>query len=80
MALTFRLLAALFFSMGNIYIEQNPDGGYEVKERGNPIPVAVAPTQKEAEVKAKELYPDVSPDVERVRHTDKGEPDKWRKK
>jgi hypothetical protein len=65
--------------MGNIYVEQNSAGNYEVKERGNPKPVAVAPTQKEAEEKAGKLYPGVHPDVERVRHTDKGEPDKWRK-
>ena len=65
--------------MGNIYIERNLDGNYEVKERGNPKPVAVAPTQKQAEDKAKQLYPNIRPDVERVKHTDKGEPDKWRK-
>jgi hypothetical protein len=65
--------------MSNIYIEQNPNGDYEVKERGNPNPIAVAPTQRQAEEKAHQLYPNVRPDVERVKHTDKGEPDKWRK-
>jgi len=65
--------------MSHIYIERNQQGHYEVKEKGNPIPVAVAPTQKEAEQKAHQLYPGVHPDVERVRTTDKGHPDQWRK-
>jgi hypothetical protein len=65
--------------MSNVYIERNKDGAYEVKLRGSPIPVAVAPTQKEAEERAKQLYPNIRPDVERVRDTDKGQRDKWRK-
>lgn len=65
--------------MSNVYIERNQSGTYEVKLKGNPTPVAVAPTQKEAEEKANKLFPNVQPDVERVRHTNKGEPDKWRK-
>lgn len=65
--------------MNNVFIERNPDGKYEVKEEGNPNPLAVAPTQKEAEEKAKELRPDVKPDVERVKDTDKGNRPHWRK-
>ena len=65
--------------MPNVYIEETPEGTYQVKERGNPKPIAVAPTQREAEEKAKVLYPGVHPDVERVRRTDKGKPDQWRK-
>ena len=65
--------------MPNVYIEETPDGKYQVKERGNPKPIAEAPTQREAEEKAKQLYPGVRPDVERVRRTDKGKPDQWRK-
>ena len=66
--------------MSNLYIERNPNGNYEVKERGNPNPIAVAPTQKQAEEKAKQLEPNIRPDVERIRHTDRGGPDQWRKK
>jgi hypothetical protein len=66
--------------MPNVYIEETPDGKYQVKVRGNPIPVAETPTQREAEEKVKQLYPGVHPDVERVRHTDKGKPDQWRGK
>jgi hypothetical protein len=80
MALTIRGLATSFSSMANIYIECNLDGNFEVKERGNPKPIAVAPTQKQAEEKAAKLYPGVHPDIERVRHTDKGGPDQWRAK
>jgi hypothetical protein len=35
-------------------------------------------TQKEAIEHAKKLNPDDHPDVERVRHTSGGSPDKWR--
>ena len=77
--LTLPALAASFSPMSNIYIERNPNGDYEVKEKGNPKAVAVAPTQKAAEEQAARLYPGVRPDVERVKHTDKGGPDKWRR-
>jgi hypothetical protein len=77
--LTFLGLLIAFSHMGNIYIERNSAGNYEVKERGNPKPLAVAPTQKQAEQKAAELRPGVAPDVERVKHTDRGHPDQWRK-
>lgn len=66
--------------MSNIYIERNPAGNYEVKKKGDPNPIAVTKTQKEAEDKAAQLYPNIHPDVERVRHTDKGHPDQWRHK
>ena len=66
--------------MSNIYIERNPNGHYDVKVKGNPVPIAVAPTQKEAEQKAKQLEPTIRPDVERVKHTEKGVPGEWRKK
>jgi hypothetical protein len=67
--------------MGNVYIEHNATTKqYEVKVEGNPHPVATAPTQKEAEEKAKQLFPHIKLDVERVKYTDKGHPDQWRKK
>lgn len=65
--------------MANVYIEKNRDGQFEVKEKGKSTPTAVAPTQKEAEEKVKTLFPGVHPEVERVRHTEKGGPGKWRK-
>jgi len=66
--------------MSHIYIERNANGQYEVKQQGNPNPVAVAPTQRAAEEKAQALFPNAKPDVERVRHTQVGHPDQWRKK
>jgi len=67
--------------MGNVYIEHNRNTGqYEVKVEGNPHPVATAPTQKQAEEKQKQLFPQTKPDVERVKTTPKGVPGEWRKK
>lgn len=64
--------------MGNVFIEKNKEGQFEVKEAGKSRPAAVAPTQEEAEEKAQKLFPGTRPDVERVRHTEKGGPDRWR--
>jgi hypothetical protein len=44
-----------------------------------PFASAVEPTQKEAINRARELNPDAAIHVERVRNTDAGSPDKWRK-
>ena len=38
-----------------------------------------APTQAKAIERAREFSPGVAPDVERVRHTNRGKPDQWRK-
>ncbi len=64
--------------MPNVYIERAGDGTYAVKENGQVVSGGHR-TQKDAEDAAKKIAPDVRPDVERVRHTPKGEPDKWRK-
>jgi hypothetical protein len=64
--------------MPNVYIERAGDGTYTVKENGKVVSGG-HPTQKDAEDAAKRIAPNVHPDVERVRHTPKGEPDKWRK-
>jgi hypothetical protein len=39
----------------------------------------VLPTQREAIERARELNPGHSPAVERVKHTNVGKPDQWRK-
>ena len=64
---------------GNVYIEQRPEGDYAVKREGSERASAVAATQKEAIEIARQLNPGVAPDVERVRYTNKGKPDQWRK-
>ena len=62
-----------------IYIERRPQGDYAVRKADAERASAVAPTQKEAIEKARELNPGVAPHVERVRNTKVGGRDKWRK-
>ena len=62
-----------------IYVERRDEGDYAVRRAGSKRASDVKPTQKEAIDRAKELAPGINPHVERVRHTDAGGPDKWRK-
>ncbi|TAL77999.1 MAG: DUF2188 domain-containing protein [Beijerinckiaceae bacterium] len=62
-----------------IYVERRPQGDYAVRRANSERASAVLPTQREAIGRARELSPDSRPDVERVRHTRSGSPDKWRK-
>ncbi len=65
---------------GDIYIERRKEeGDYAVRKEGSKRASAIEPTQKKAIDTARKLNPGVAPDVERVRYTDKGKPDKWRK-
>lgn len=54
-------------------------GDYADRQEDSKRASAVAPTQVEAIAKAQEIFPGVRPDVERVRHTNKGRPDQRRK-
>ncbi len=62
-----------------IYVERRPEGDYAVRRPDTDRASAVEPTQKKAINRAKELNPDGSPHVERVRDTAQGSRDKWRK-
>ncbi|HEY4321945.1 MAG TPA: DUF2188 domain-containing protein [Gemmatimonadales bacterium] len=62
-----------------IFVEQNDYGDYTVTREGAKRASAVESTQAEAIKRARELEPGVRPDVERVRDTDAGGRDKWRK-
>ena len=62
----------------NLYVEKHPDG-YAVLRPNAERASAIAPTQAKAIAIARQLNPGHSPDVERVRHTSGGKPDKWRK-
>jgi hypothetical protein len=62
-----------------LYIEQRPDGRYAVRWGNAERASAVTNTKRQAIERAKELNPGHRPDVERVRNTDKGGRDKWRK-
>jgi len=66
-------------SKENIYVERRPDGNYAVERPGAIRASAIEPTQWQAIQRAKEIAPNIRPDIERVRHTNRGKPDQWRK-
>ncbi len=63
----------------NLFIERRPDGSYVVLKANAERASAVAATQEEAIERAKELNPNAAIHVERVRDTDTGSPNQWRK-
>lgn len=63
----------------NLFVERLPDGNYAVRKPDADRASAVKPTQEEAIERAKELNPNAAIHVERVRNTNVGKPDKWRK-
>jgi Uncharacterized protein conserved in bacteria (DUF2188) len=62
-----------------LYIERRPEGDYAVRRPNSERASAVAPAQRQAIEIARDMNPGRSPDVERVRNTDVGHRDKWRK-
>ncbi len=62
-----------------LFVERRPEGDYAVRRGNSERASAVLPTQAEAISRAREMNPDSSPLVERVRKTDVGNRDKWRK-
>lgn len=66
-------------STKKIFIERREEGDYAIRKPNSERASDVLPTQKEAIERAGEIAPDASILVERVRHTDAGRPDKWRK-
>lgn len=70
----------MFKRKGDVYIERRTaEKDYAVRQEHSNRASATASTQEKAIEKARKLFPDVRPDVERVRHTNKGKPDQWRK-
>jgi hypothetical protein len=63
----------------NMYVERRPEGDFAVRRPGSERASAVERTQAKAIERAREISPGVAPDVERVRHTNRGKPDQWRK-
>ncbi|SFS07619.1 hypothetical protein SAMN05421771_1364 [Granulicella pectinivorans] len=59
-------------------IEKNDDGKFATRAKGSDRASGVFNTQAEAVAYAKELNRNDHPDVERLRHTETGGPDKWR--
>jgi hypothetical protein len=62
-----------------LYVEKRPQGDFAVRRANSERASDVLRTQEEAIERAKQLSPGKSPVVERVKHTNRGEPDKWRK-
>jgi hypothetical protein len=62
-----------------VFVEKRPEGDYAVRRANSERASAVLPTQSKAIERARELSPGTAPHVERVRHTNVGSPDKWRK-
>ena len=62
-----------------LFVERRSEGDYAVRKPDSERASAVRPTQAEAIERARELNPDKSPLVARVRNTTGGKPDKWRK-
>jgi hypothetical protein len=62
----------------NVYVEPHPDG-FAVTRANADRASRVYDTQAEAIAGAKRMFPDVKPDVARVRHTKNGNPDQFRK-
>ena len=64
---------------GQLFVEQRAQGNYAVRRANAARASAVAPTQKEATGRAREISPETPPLVERVRNTKTGGRDQWRK-
>jgi hypothetical protein len=62
-----------------LFIEQRNEGDYAIRRPGAERASGVAQTQAEAIERAREIEPNASILVERVRNTDVGGRDKWRK-
>lgn len=62
-----------------LFIERREQGDYAVRKPGSERASAVLPTQAEAIEKARQMNPDSAVLVERVRDTNVGGRDKWRK-
>jgi Uncharacterized protein conserved in bacteria (DUF2188) len=62
-----------------LFVERRPEGDYAVRRANADRASDVLSTQGKAIERARELNAGHSPDVERVRHTNRGKPDQWRK-
>jgi hypothetical protein len=71
--------AAVHKADKQLFVEKRPEGDFAVRKANSERASDVLPTQAEAITRAKELSPDAAPLVERVRKTDTGKPNQWRK-
>ena len=61
-----------------MYVERRAEGDYAVRRANSERASDVLRTQRDAIERARELSPNTTPHVERVRNTTRGSPDKWR--
>jgi hypothetical protein len=66
-------------SKDRLFVERRAQGDYAVRRPNAQRASDVLPTQAEAIARARELNPTIDPLVERVRYTNHGKPDQWRK-
>jgi len=67
-------------AQNELFIERREDhGDYAVRRPGSERASATRPTQREAIERAREISPDATIHVERVRDTNFGGRDKWRR-
>jgi hypothetical protein len=62
-----------------IFVQRRDDGSYAVRRPGSQPASDVKPTQAQAIDRARDRNDGKAPLIERVRHTEGGNPDKWRK-
>jgi hypothetical protein len=66
--------------MGKLFVERRPEeGDYAIRRPGAERISGHEVTQAEAIERAREIDPNAAVLVERVRYTDGGHPDKWRR-
>jgi hypothetical protein len=66
--------------MSRFFIERREDeGDYAIRKPGADRASGIADTQREAIERAREMDPNATIEVERVRDTNRGGRDKWRK-
>lgn len=71
--------AALYFCTAPKVGQRRPDGQYAVTRPNADRASAITPTQGEAIERAGKIAPNAAIHVERIRNTNLGHPDKWRK-
>lgn len=62
-----------------LYVERREEGDYAVRRPDAERASGVCDTQAEAIERAQEIDPDAAIHVERVRYTNRGRPDQWRR-
>jgi hypothetical protein len=62
-----------------LYVEQREEGDYAIRRPGSERASDVRGTQSEAIDRAREIDPNAAIHVERVRDTNRGSRDKWRR-